>query len=342
MMPFMKRFSLSRTLRHGGSAMGLCLLALAAPAARAVEPERTPLVVIPLGGSTLPQGIAAVGGAEPTVWFAAGHRAAIGEIDVASRSVGYIALGHGAKPRGLARCPNGRIYALDPALNVIHEVTPATEEVVRHPMPEGQIADLLGAVCTSGNIVVFTGYNGWIGKLDTATGQVTLIESTTGRGPAQMALGPSGQVWFASYATSQIMRLDLASLRQDAFPMPKGVTGPKGLAIDAGGRVWVSAFRSGRVARFDPRRKMWDAWALGEGSKPHAVALDPAGNVLVSDVGRDMLLRFDPATGSASVAARLSDRGQARAMSRLGDQLWLTETAADRVVMVDLSSPASN
>jgi virginiamycin B lyase len=298
--------------------------------------------VIALDGSALPQGITAADGPDATVWFSAAQRSAIGEIDVASGAVGYIGLGHGAKPRALTRCSNGKIYALDPALNIIHEITPSTEDVTRHPMPGGQVADLTGAVCTSSNQVFFTGYNGVLGKLDTSTGQVTLGEAQGGRGPSQIVLSPSGSIWFSSYASNQIVRVDPVSMKQDAFAMPAGVEGPKSLVVDTSGRVWVSAFRSARIARFDPRRRTWDAWSLGEGARPHAVLLDANGAILVSDVGRDRLLRFDAATGSSSVIATLSERGQARSMVRLGEQVWLTESAADRIRVIDMTSPTTN
>ncbi len=315
---------------------------LSSGAALAAEPQRPVLSSIELGGSVLPHGIVGADGAEPTVWFSAARRSAIGEIDVATRSVGYIALGHGARPRALTRCPNGKLYALDPALNVIHEITSATEEVVRHPMPDGHTADLSGATCTAGNLLVFTGYNGWVGTLDTASGKVSLSEAVTGRGPASIALSSGGAVWFAAYASNQIVRVDPVSMRQDAFAMPTGVEGPKGMVVDSTGRVWVTAYRSGRIARFDPRRRSWDAWSLGEGARPFALTLDAAGTVIVSDVGRDKLVRFDAATGSGTVIASLSERGQARAVTRLGDQIWISETAVDRIRIIDTSVPPSN
>lgn len=321
-------------------ALSACLLSLSGAAAtEATSPRNT---VIALDGSALPQGIVAGEGADSMIWFSAAQRSAVGEVDVASRAVGYIGLGHGAKPRGLTRCGNGKLYALDPALNVIHEITPSTEEVTRHPIPGGQMADLTGAVCTASNQVIFTGYNGVLGKLDTSTGQISLNEAQGGRGPSQIAVAPSGSIWFASYASNQIVRVDPVSMKQDAFAMPAGVEGPKGLVIDGTGRIWVSAFRSARIARFDPRRRTWDAWALGEGARPHAIALDANGAILVSDVGRDKLIRFDAATGSSSIVANLSDRGQARSMVRLGDQVWLTESAVDRIRIVDFSPATVN
>ncbi len=338
------RFTAGHSLRLASPVAALLggLAAVLALPASASDRPKTPAIVIALDGSAVPSGIAGFESAESTIWFASASRSAVGEVDVASRSVSYMALGHGAKPRNLTRCGNGKLYVLDPALNVIHEVTPATEQVKRHPMPSGTTADLTGAVCTAANILLFTGYNGWLGKFDTTTGQLSLVEAIGGRGPAQITMSPSGSVWFAGYASNQIVRVDPQTLKQDAFAMPSGVEGPKGIAVDGSGRVWVSAFRSARIARFDPRRRSWDAWPMGEGSRPHSIAFDSGGDVLVTDVGKDRLMRFDPKTGTATGVAQLSDRGQARAMTRLGEQVWIAETAADRLVAVDLSPGPSN
>jgi hypothetical protein len=42
------------------------------------------------------------------------------------------------------------------------------------------------------------------------------------------------------------------------------------------------------------------------------------------------------------VIAALSERGQARAVTRLGDQIWISETAVDRIRIVDSTAPLSN
>lgn len=320
-------------------ALALGLTLPAPPVAKAQEASRgravTPgVTAIPLDGSAIPGGLAVREGAEPMVWFAAAQRSAVGEVDPQSRTVSYIALGHGAKPRSLATCPNGLLYALDPALNVIHEITPGGDAVKRHTMPVGNV-DLLGAVCTAANELFFTGYAGWLGKFDTGTGRITIVEAHGGRGPGAIALSGAGSVWFASYVSNQLVRVDPQSLRQDAFSMPRGVEGPKSVAVDGGGRIWISAFRSQRVARFDPRRRGWDAWHVGDGSRPHAIVVEAEGSVLVTDVGRDRLLRLEPATGAVASVVGLTERGQARWMARLGEQIWIAETAADRITSID-------
>lgn len=318
-------------LALGAAALGLCVPNAAALA----QPAEAPVAALTLDGSALPGGVAVREGSQPTVWFSAAQRSAIGAVDAASRAWSYIPLGHGAKPRSVALCPNGKLFALDPALNVIHEVDPDSEQVRRHPMP-GPSLDLQSSVCTASNELIFTGYAGWVGKLDALTGAVTLVESYGGRGPGAIALAGNGAVWFASYAGNHIVRVDPRSMRQDGVRLPQGAEGPKGLAVDASGRVWVSAFRSQRLVRYDARRRGWDAWRLGEGARPFAVAVEPSGAVLVTDTARDRLLRLDPADGVARVAATLTEKGQARAMARLGDEVWISEQAADRLLIVDL------
>ncbi len=138
---------------------------------------------------------------------------------------------------------------------------------------------------------------------------MTLVDAAGGRGAAPVAVTASGVVWFASYVSNTVVRLDVGGMRQDAFRMPAGVEGPKAIAIDGMGRVWVTAFRSARVARFDPRRKDWSAWATGDGSKPYGLSADGQGAMLVTDTGRNQLLRVDAATGSVMKVADLSDRG---------------------------------
>ncbi len=311
-----------------------------AGAASAQQPDRVGFVRLDSGAN--PNGLVAGEGPDAQIWFASASRSAVGEIDPASRAVGYIALGHGAKPRGLARCPNGKLFALDPGLNVIHEITPATEEVTRHTMPGAQNVDLAAAACTASNQLVFTGYNGFIGRLDTASGQITLAEAVGGRGAAPITASASGLVWYASYIANHVVRVDVATMRQDAHRMPAGVEGPKGIALDPSGRVWVSAFRSARVARFDPRRKDWSAWTVGDGTKPYALAADESGAMLLTDTGRNQLLRIDAASGSIKALGALSDRGQARGVARIGSQLWVAEAAADSVAVIELGTPASN
>lgn len=326
------------------TALAVTLGALPARAQGAASPPSHPprAAAVALDGNAGPNGLVGGENGEEQVWFTAAARSAIGEIDVVSREVGYISLGHGAKPRGLARCANGKLYALDPVLNVIHEVTPATEEVKRHTMPGGQNVDLSGAACTAGNQLIFTGYNGFVGRLDTLTGAITLAEAQGGRGASPITIAPSGAVWFASYVGNQVVRVDPASLRQEAFQMPAGVSGPKGIAADASGRIWVTAFRSARIARFDPRRRDWSAWAVGEGAKPYALTRDETGAMLVTDTGRNVLLKVDAASGSVSTLSALSERGQARGMARIGAKVWIAESAADSVAVVDLGAPASN
>jgi virginiamycin B lyase len=317
------------------------LLACCVQGALADEPYRVTSVT--LDGSTVPQAVVAApsgpdGKTGGVVWFAASQRGSIGEIDTATKAVTYLTLGHGARPRGLAQCPDGKLYALDPALNVIHQVEPGSEAVSRHVMPGNQNVDLAAALCTLSGQVIFTGYNGYVGRLDPLTGTSTLVEALGGRGAWALALHRNGSVWATSYAQNELIRIDPLTLRQEAIPLPTSVIGPKGIAIDGSGRIWITGYRSGHVARFDPRRNGWDSWKInGAGAKPYAILADGKGGIFVTDTGRDLLLRFDPANGGVIGETELGARSNARAMAMRGSEIWIAEMAADRLVIVETS-----
>lgn len=323
----------------------LLLLVLCGGSAWAQEPYR--ISSVPLDGSNVPQAVVAAP-ADPDgkpgglVWFAASQRGSIGEIDPVTKSVTYLTLGHGARPRGLTQCPEGKLYALDPALNVIHQIEPGSETVVRHVMPGNQNVDLADAVCTASGQVIFTGYNGFVGRLDPASGTTTLIEALGGRGTWAVALHPSGLVWATSYAQNEIIRIDPVTLRQETFPLPTSISGPKGITVDRSGMVWVTGYRSGHVARFDSRRTSWDSWKInGAGAKPYGILANARGDLFVTDAGRDLLLRFDPANGGVIGETELGARSNARAMATRGSEIWIAEMAADRIVIVDTSPDGS-
>src|SRR5439155_687917 len=82
-------------------------------------------------------------------------------------------------------------------------VSPATEEVRRSPLPDGQRrADLNTATFDSRGRLWFTGQNGIYGRLDPASGKVDVFDAPKGRGPYGMTTTRDGGVFFASLAGS--------------------------------------------------------------------------------------------------------------------------------------------
>ena len=57
----------------------------------------------------------------------------------------------------------------------------------------------------------FTGQGGFVGKVQTKTGQVSVKSSPRGTGPYGICTTPKGDVWYCSLAGSFIARIDRAS-----------------------------------------------------------------------------------------------------------------------------------
>lgn len=157
----------------------------------------------------------------------------------------------------------------------------------------------------------------------------------------------TGDLWVSEFGNNRILRFAAAHsfntnqpaatqvLGQAAFTTnaaavtQSGLSGVHGIHLDASGRLWVADMVNHRVLRFD------NAASLGNGANaggvlgqalfttngvalsqsgmnsPHEVAVDAAGNLFVSDLAANRVLRFNNAAAKANGANADGVLGQA-------------------------------
>ena len=146
------------------------------------------------------------------------------------------------------------------------------------------------ALDLSGNLVISDRGNSKIRRLDITTGILTTIAGSGG-------IGSDGDGGLAT----------LASLHD-----------PGGVAVDAGGNVWIADFYAYVVRKVDAATQIITTVAgnrqsvvLDDGAPataatlriPLGVAVDPAGNLFITDTGNDRIRRVDAATGIINTIA---------------------------------------
>ena len=281
--------------------LSLSLLVGGAVRASEVKPD---IIALPSGSA--PLRLVAQTDQGP-IWFCSRGLGALGSVETSTGAVDLVSLGQGAKPASVT-FGNGRLFAVDAAADVIHEVQPETQELVRHAISSnlGHLELNAAAFDTDGRLW-FTGYAGVYGRLDLKTGESAIWPAPGGRGSVALTSGDGGALWFASYTQSHIARLDPGHAQVETFALPSGHEGPKSIAVDGRGRVFVAAHRSGSLLRFDPASREWSAWRLpGRDPKPYAVMVDGKGRVWITDVGEAALLRFEPESETVVVTAATS------------------------------------
>lgn len=326
-----------RDLRRGLATLAAALL-MACGHAVASEPHAR---VFDLGGAAVPQQVAVQMRKGGDVFFAAANLGAIGRIDHATGEVSFMALPSGSKPRGLVLAPDDRVYAIDGKSDAIVGHDLKTGENRRYAMPAGQshLELQMGAFDRRGRLW-FTGYSGWYGRLDPASGKIKVYKAPGGRGPFAITTDRAGTVWYTSYAGNYIARVDERTGTSEAFPMPPEADGPKGIVTDAAGRVWCASFRDGALAMFDPARQAWQTFrAPGDNPKLYGIDVAPDGAVWVSDIGENRVLRFDPAAGAFAVAFANLPRAMVRHVAVGQGVIWAAESATDRMIAIRDDGP---
>lgn len=271
-----------------------------------------------------------------TVWYTAQRQGALGRLDPRTGAVEQIPLGDGSAPHGVIVGPDGGAWVTDGGLNAIVRVDPATRKVDVFKLPaERGYTNLNTASFDARGRIWFTGQNGVYGRLDPATGAITVWDAPKGRGPYGITTTPSGAVYYASLAGSHIARIDVETGAVTVIPPPTDGQGARRVWTDSKGRIWVSEWNSGQVSVFDPASSGWRAWKLpGERPKAYSVYVDERDQVWLTDFGANAILRFDPQ--AETFESFPSNRGGASVRQMLGrpGEVWGAESGTDRLVVI--------
>lgn len=222
-------------------------------------------------------------------------------------------------PGAVAVDRQGHLYIADTMNHRVRRVDAAT----------GVIATVAG-----------TGQHRWSGDGGPAT-RAALNE------PAALAVDERGDLYIADQSNNRVRKVDMTTgvmttvagtgetgYTGDGVPaVEAGVSGPSGLAIGPDGALYIADTFSGRIRRIDPATGVISTVA-GDGgeyrfsglpnefstslSRPYGIALDAAGNLLITDSDSHLIRRWDR---KKKIITRLAGSGQAQFGGDGGDPL---------------------
>lgn len=176
-----------------------------------------------------------------------------------------------------------------------------------------------------------TGVEGMVGEaedvaLDLARGKAYVVDPTGGR-VLRFALGSDGRP--LANAEAVLGKANFTASNGDGAVNAASFNKPSAVCVEANGRLWVADAFLHRVLRFD---RPWDApsgqgadgvlgqpsltasgmggWDANELRQPGGLAVDPMGNLYVSDTLNNRILRFDKAASKANGASADAVLGQ--------------------------------
>jgi len=165
--------------------------------------------------------------------------------------------------------------------------------------------------------------------------------------PAALAVDERGNLYIADQSNNRVRKVDLTTgmittvagtgetgYMGDGMPATEaGVSGPSGLTLGPDGDLYIADTFSGRIRRVDPATGTIST-VVGDGgeyrfsglpnefstslSRPYGIALDAAGNLLITDSDSHLIRRWDR---RKKIITRLAGSGQAQFEGDGGDPL---------------------
>ena len=270
------------------------------------------------------------------VWFTAQASGHLGWFDPASGRTELIALGSGSSPHGVIQGPDKAAWITDSGQNAMVKVTWPDRKVTVYPLPQGTPYTNLNTCAFDGaGDCWFTGQAGWVGKVATKTGQVSLKEAPRGRGPYGICTTPGGDVWWCSLAGSFIARIDRATGESAVVEPPTKGQGARRVWSDSRGRIWVSEWNSGQLSMHDPAARTWREWKLpGERPRAYAVYVDERDIVWVSEWSANAMVAFDPRTEKFESYPMPRDSANIRQILGRKGEVWLPESGTEHISVI--------
>jgi virginiamycin B lyase len=274
--------------------------------------------------------------ADGGVWYTGQHVGVLGHLDPATGTFREIRLGEGSSPHGVITGPDGAAWITDSGLDAIVRVDPATDQIRSFPLPSGRPnANLNTAVFDRAGTLWFTGQAGVYGRLDPASGTMSVFDAPGGRGPYGITATPNGDVWYASLAGSHIARIDPSTGVATAVEPPTADQGARRVWSDSRGRIWVSEWNVGKLGVHDPATGSWDEWPLpGDGPMAYAVFVDDRDIVWLTDFGANSIVRFDPESEAFESVVLPSNNASVRQLHGRPGEVWGAESGMDKLVLV--------
>jgi virginiamycin B lyase len=270
------------------------------------------------------------------VWYTGQRVGTLGHLDPATGEVRSIPLGEGSAPHGVIAGPDGHAWITDGGRDAIVRVDAETDEVTAFPLPpDRRGSNLNTAAFDRDGMLWFTGQTGVYGRLDPATGAMSVWDAPEGRGPYGITATPTGDIWYASLAGSHIARVDRATGDATIVEPPTAGQGARRVWSDSSGRIWVSEWEAGQVSVHDPATGAWRQWRLpGDRPQAYAVYVDDRDVVWLTDFGANAIVRFDPATETfESIELPSGDAAVRQLLGRPGE-VWGAESATDKLVVI--------
>jgi virginiamycin B lyase len=245
---------------------------------------------IPLGAGSAPHGV--IVGPDGAPWITDGGLNAIVRVDPTSREVTRYPLPADTRNANLntAAFDGNGVLWFTGQNGIYGRLNPATRDMKVFRAPEGR--GPYGITATPNGDIYYASLAGsYIARIDTKTGEATVIEPPTADQGARRVWSDSrGRIWVSEWNSGQVSVYDPAGGTWRSWKLPGGNPLTYAVYVDEHDKVWLSDFGGNALVRFDPETGKFDAQQHPRPEANVRQILGRPGEVWAPESGTDTLV----------------------------------------------------
>jgi virginiamycin B lyase len=209
-----------------------------------------------------------------------------------------------------------------------------TVQILEFPLPR-TLNGPSGITATPGHVWFAEELTDRIGRIGTASREITEITLPRHTSPVGMATHRSGTVWFTAAGSNSIGRIDPQTRKVTTYPIPTKDSMPLRIIAGPDGAMWFTEFHGNRIGRIDATSgAITEFPLLQKDTRPFAITAGADGALWFIEQGPSMLGRLEPATGKVR---QFPLPGAAGGIATGPDgRIWATDQINNTVQWVDL------
>ena len=255
-----------------------------------LDPKTGKVEQIPLGRGSSPHGV--IIGPDGAAWVTDGGQNAIVRVDPATKAVKVYPLPQGTPYTNLntAAFDGSGVLWYTGQSGYYGSVNPKTGEVKVWDAPHGR--GPYGITATPGGEIYYASLAGnHIAHIDTATGNVTMIEPPTkGQGARRVWSDSKGRIWVSEWTSGNLSLYDPKERDWKQWKPPGDKPHTYSVWVDDKDKVWITDWTANAILRFDPDTAKFESFPSDRDGAGVRQMLGRRGEAWGAESGNDRLV----------------------------------------------------
>jgi virginiamycin B lyase len=255
-----------------------------------LDPETGRVHRIKLGDQSRPHGV--IVGPDGAPWITDGGLNAIVRVDPRTETVKVFPLPPGREGANLNTATfdrSGRLWFTGQS-GVYGRLNPTDAKLEVFDAPKG--AGAYGIATAPDGTVYFVSLAGsYLGRIDSETGKVTVIEPPTPKaGTRRVWADSKGNLWVSEWNVGKVARYSPSDRTWREWPLPGSKPGAYAVYVDEKDKVWLTDFGANALVRFDPEQERFHTFPIPSPNAQVRQLLGRAYEVWGAESGTDKLV----------------------------------------------------